>query len=138
MQFSNFKQTVFVFTLLVFLTSCSVSKIVQENAHLNPYLNDRFEPLKRTDYSLLSTTTGEAKAKQFYILFFPIGKSKNSQELESNAYNQAVENCSGADAVILPRTEYKRFLIPLLIFNYSSRSIKVNGRGVKINEAYSK
>ncbi len=138
MQLSLFKQTVPVLILLIFLTSCSVSKTIQENADSNSYLNERFEPLKRTEYSILSATTGEAKAKQFYILFFPIGKAKSTKELESNAYHLAVENCPYADAVILPRTIYKRFFIPLLLFNYSSRSITVNGRGIKISEVNTK
>lgn len=138
MQSSNFQKAFFTFLVLLFLTSCSsvglLTRSIQENKQSNSYLNDNFEPLKRTDYSLLSATTGYAQTRQFYILFFPIGKSKTNQELESNAYNQAVENCPSADAVILPRTKYKRFFIPLLLVNYSSRSIAVKGRGVKLIE----
>lgn len=138
MQMSNFRKIVFAFSVLLFLTSCSnvglLTRTIQENKQSNSFLNDNFEPLKRNDYKLLSTTTGYAQTRQFYILFIPIGKSKTNQELESNAYNQAVENCSGADAIILPRTKYKRFSIPLLLVNYSSRSVTINGRGVNILE----
>lgn len=138
MQISRFHQSVFAFLLLLLLTSCSsvglLTGSIQDNKEANPYLNSSFEPIERADYTTLSATSGYAQARQFYLLFFPIGKSKTNRELESNAYHQVVENCPNADAVILPRTKYRRFFIPLLLVNYSSRRITVHGRGVKLIE----
>ena len=118
------------------MSSCgfSVSKNISEARTSNPYLNGSFEPLKRSEYTLLNNTIGEAKAHQFYVLFFPIGKARTNQELESNAYNQAVANCKSADAVLMPRSDYRRFCIPLILFNYTSQKVTVTGRGVKIND----
>ncbi len=126
------KSLIYVMVLSVLLSSCgySVTKPLVENP--NPYQAGSFEPLKRQDYTLLNNTMGEAKSNQFYVLFFPIGKSKTTQELESNAYYNAVENCKDADAVLLPKTEYKRFSIPLILLGYSSRKVTVKGKGIML------
>ncbi len=128
----SYKHSVLMLALVILFSSCglSVSKTLTDNP--NPYLSSSFEPLKRSDYDLLDQTAGDARSKQFYILFFPIGKSKTAQELESNAYSDAVSNCKNADAVILPKVEYKRLTIPLILVNYSSRKVTVKGRGVQL------
>lgn len=136
MQQNSFKRNMLMLTALtVLFSSCGISltKTLSGNQS-NNYLNGSVEPLKRSEYTLLSSTTGKANASQFYLLFFPIGKSRTNQELESNAYTDAVENCANADAIIMPRTKYKGFSIPLILINYTSRKITVTGRGVKINE----
>lgn len=128
------KQVCYLSALVLLLSSCGFSVTQPLADNHNPYHGSSFEPLQREDYSLLTNTTGTATARQVSLLFFPIGKSKTNRELESNAYNDAVANCKYADAVIMPRAEYKRFSIPLILINYSSRKITVSGRGVKIKE----
>jgi len=120
--------------LALFLISCNSVKILDNNKTLDEHYGNHFEPFKRSDYSILSESTGNAKSRQLYILIFPIGKSRSNQELQSNAYYSAVKNVPGADAVVLPRTSYKQFFIPLLLINYSSRSITVTGRAIKLVE----
>ncbi len=124
----------FLAAVLLLSSSCGFSVTKTLSDEPNPYLNSSVEPLKRSEYKVLNSTTGTATSKQLYLLFFPIGKSKTTQELESNAYYNAVDNCKGADALILPKTEYKRFSIPLILLNYSSRKVTVKGRGVQLKE----
>lgn len=125
---------VFLAAVLLLTSSCGFSITKTLSDEPNPYLNSSVEPLKRSEYNVLDNTTGYANSKQLYLLFFPIGKSKTTQELESNAYYDAVDNCKGADALILPKTEYKRFSIPLILLNYTSRKITVKGRGIQLKE----
>lgn len=124
-----------LFLSVVLLSSCSI---------LNPNLgstntavtiensSSHIEALKRDDYDVMKTTMGKASSSTFYLLFFPIGKHKSSEEIYNNAYYKAVENLPGADALILPRTKNKKFFIPLLLINYSRRTTEVSGLGVSV------
>lgn len=120
---------------IALLSSCSI---------LNPNLgstntavsientSSHIEALKREDYEVMQKTVGKASSSTLYLLFFPIGKHKSSEELYNNAYYDAVDNLPNADAIILPRTKNKKFFIPLLLINYSRRTTEVSGLGVTV------
>ncbi len=120
---------------IALLSSCSI---------LNPNLgstntavsientSSHIEALKREDYEVMQKTVGKASSSTLYLLFFPIGKHKSSEELYNNAYYDAVDNLPNADAIILPRTKNKKFFIPLLLINYSRRTTEVSGLGVSV------
>ena len=124
----------FILTIVLF-SSCSVltPSFRKSNTDISVTNNTaQIEALKRDEYDVIKTTTGKATSSTFYILFFPIGKHKSNADLYENAYYDAVENLPDSDGLILPRAKTSRFILPLIIFNYSQRTTKVSGLGVSV------
>ncbi len=134
-----FKTFLLLSLLMLELPSCSVipffnsTSLNQSNE--SPLSNmSQIEALKRNEYNVLKTTTGSAATSRFYLLFFPIGKHKTNTELYENAYYNAVDNLSNADALIMARQQIKRFTIPLIVVNYYRREVTVTGLGISVKD----
>lgn len=126
----------FILTIVLF-SSCSLFnpsfRTTNTAVSLTNETSSHIEALKRDEYEVIKTTTGKATSSTFYFLFFPIGKHKSNEDLYENAYYDAVENLPNSDGLILPREKTSRFIIPLIIFNYSQRTTKVSGLGISVN-----
>lgn len=118
------------------LSSCSVVLPNRQNVSNEYSINNisQIEALKREDYDVLRTTTGSAATSRFYLFIFPMGKHKTNIELYQNAYYDAVNNLPNADALILPRQQIKKFVIPLILLNYSRREVTVSGVGISVKD----
>ncbi|MFH0755720.1 MAG: DUF6567 family protein [Bacteroidota bacterium] len=132
----NYLKILLLCSAVTGLSSCSVSLPLKQNQSNEISINNtsQIEALNREEYNVLRTTTGSASTSRFYILFFPLGKYKTNVELYENAYYKAVDNLPNADALILPRQEIKRFIIPLILFNYSNREVTVSGVGISVKD----
>lgn len=120
---------------LLFFASCSVSIPRRTNINTEVSTNNassQIEALKRSEYDVLSNTSGKASSSQIYFLFFPIGKVKSLSELYENAYYNAVDNLPNADGIILPRQKSKKLVIPLILINYTRKEIEVSGVGISV------
>ncbi len=126
--------------LLTIVSSCSLVSLPSLSSNKQTYgvnihnHNAQIEPLKREDYTILQTTSGKASTSRFYILFFPIGNHKTNDELFNSAYYEAIDNLANADALILPRQDIKKFTIPLILVNYSQRTVSVSGVGISVKD----
>jgi hypothetical protein len=94
--------------------------------------SSQVEALKRSEYDVLRTTTGKSRTAKFYLLFFPIGRHKSSEELYENAYFNAVDNLEGADGLLLPRQKNRKLVIPLLLINYYQKEVEVSGLAISV------
>jgi hypothetical protein len=137
---ANFKIFLILSLAIMALSSCSVSlpffSRTNQNQSNEFSINNtsQIEALKREDYNVLQTTTGSASTSRFYLLFFPIGKHKTNSELFENAYYNAVDNLTDADALIMPRQQIKKFTVPLLLVNYNRREVTVTGVGISVKD----
>jgi hypothetical protein len=118
---------------IIELSSCSILP-GRQNVTNEYSINNitQIESLRREDYEVLRTTTGSAATSRFYLFIFPMGKHKTNSELYQNAYYDAVDNLPNADALILPRQHIKKFVLPLIILNYSRREVIVSGVGISV------
>jgi hypothetical protein len=122
-------------SVIIVLSSCSVLPNRQNITNEYSINNiSQIEALKRDDYNVLRTTSGTAATSRFYLFIFPMGKHKTNTELYQNAYYDAVDNLPNADALILPRQTIKKFILPLILFNYSRREVTVTGVGISIKD----
>jgi hypothetical protein len=131
-----FFKILFLCSAIIELSSCSVTLPHRQNLSNEISITNitQIEALKREDYNVLRTTSGSASTSRFYVLFFPIGKHKTNTELYENAYYDAVDNLPNADALILPRQKIKKFIIPLILLNYSKREVTVSGVGISVKD----
>lgn len=133
-----FNNVLFSSLMLSIVSSCSLVSLPSLSSNKQTYgvtinnYNSQIEPLKREDYTILRTTIGKASTSKFYVLFFPIGRHKTNEELFNSAYYGAVDNLANADALLLPRHDIKKFTIPLLLVNYSKRTVSVSGVGISV------
>ena len=136
----NLKNLLLLSLAIIVLSSCSVSLPIFSRTNQNQSnefsINNasQIEALKRDDYNVLQTTTGSAATSRFYLLCFPIGKHKTNSELFENAYYNAVDNLTDADALIMPRQQIKKFTVPLLLVNYNRREVTVSGVGISVKD----
>jgi starvation-inducible outer membrane lipoprotein len=121
--------------VLIELTSC-IALPPRQNIS-NDYSNNnmsQIEALSREEYDVLRATNGSAATSRFYLFIFPMGKHKTNSELYQNAYYDAVDNLPNADALILPRQHIKKFVLPLILINYSRREVTVSGVGISVKD----
>jgi hypothetical protein len=120
--------------VIIALSSCSVALPHRQNITNEYSINNisQIEALRREDYDVLRTTSGSAATSRFYLFIFPMGKHKTNTELYQNAYYDAVDNLPNADALILPRQHIKKFVLPLILLNYSRREVIVSGVGISV------
>jgi hypothetical protein len=122
-------------SVIIELSSCSILPNRQNVTNEYSINNtSQIEALRREDYDVLRTTTGSAATSRFYLFIFPMGKHKTNTELYQNAYYDAVDNLPNADALILPRQHIKKFVLPLILFNYSRREVTVTGVGISVKD----
>ncbi len=125
-----------LFTLSV-LSSCAVSlpSFRRTSQSTNVEISNpsaQVEPLRRDDYEVLKKTSGSSSTSKFYLLFFQIGKGKSDEALYENAYDDALDNLPGADALLLPRRNSHRFTVPLIVVNYFHKKVVVSGVGISV------
>jgi len=121
--------------VLIELTSC-ITLPPRQNVSNEYSINNisQIESLSREEYDVLRTTNGSAATSRFYLFIFPMGKHKTNIELYQNAYYDAVDNLPNADALILPRQHIKKFVLPLILINYSRREVTVSGVGISVKD----
>lgn len=90
--------------------------------------------LARHEYEVLTTSVGKNKSTSVFVLTLPVGGQTSHQEQVDTAYSVAVSGVPGCDALLMPRVETKRVLVPLLLINFAFKSITVKGRCIHIKE----
>jgi hypothetical protein len=133
------KKLTFYLLLLALTSSCALSlpSLKRSNQMTSVSISnssETIEALKREDYKVLQTTKGYASTSRLYILFIPIGRYKSSSELYDNAYYDAVNKVSGADALLLPRAKHKQLAIPLILVNYYRKEVEITGVGISVKK----
>lgn len=92
--------------------------------------NIRIDNLKRDDYVITSTVQGISKSNRVWLLFIPLG-GRSKTKREQMAYKQAIQSC-GCDGILQPVYDESRFVIPLILINFSHRKTTVTGKGYRI------
>jgi len=90
--------------------------------------------LERHEYEVIETSVGQNKSTSVFVLTLPVGGQTSHQEQVDTAYSTAVSRVKGCDALLMPRVETKRVLVPLLLVNFAFKTITVKGRCVHIKE----
>lgn len=90
--------------------------------------------LARHEYEVLATSVGQNKSTSVFVLTLPVGGQTSHQEQVDTAYSAAVSHVPGCDAMLMPRVETKRVLVPLLLINFAFKTITVKGRCIHIKE----
>ncbi len=111
----------------------NVSTNVSSSVQINQQGRD-VATLEREEYEVIGSSTGTDKSRLFYVLTIPVGSQTSSSEGESNAYAAAVDRNSECDALMMPRVDTKRSIIPLLLINIVIRKTVVKGRCIHIKE----
>lgn len=87
----------------------------------------KIDNLKREDYVIVGNTQGTSSSNRFWLLFIPIGGSSKANR-ENRAYKEALASCK-CDGLITPIYEENRFVLPLIVINFSHRKTTVKGKG---------
>ena len=90
------------------------------------------DTLYRSQYQVLDQAEGAASARQFFLLWFPVGAQKSRAALIDDAYYKAADTIEGCDALLVPRTKSKTIVIPLIFVNIVNRSVRLKGRCVRV------
>lgn len=90
--------------------------------------------LRRGEYEVIGTSLGEDVSRRVYVLTIPVGSQTGASEGIANAYYDAVDRNPQCDAIVMPRVETKRIVIPLILVNIIVRKNRVKGRCVHILE----
>lgn len=90
--------------------------------------------LERHQYEVLETSVGQNKNTSVFVLTLPVGGQTSHEEQVDTAYSFAVSRVPGCDALLMPRVETKRVLVPLLLVNFAFKTITVKGRCIHIKD----
>ncbi len=90
--------------------------------------------LSRDEYEMLDSTSGKAKATRWFFLTVPLGAQTSANEVEENAYYQAVGKVSGCDALMMAHPKHRRIVVPLLIVNIVRYEAEVRGRCMSLKD----
>lgn len=90
--------------------------------------------LERHEYEVIETSVGQNKSTSVFVLTLPVGGQTSHQEQVDTAYSTAVSRVPGCDAILMPRVETKRVLVPLLLINFAFKTITVKGRCIHIKD----
>lgn len=117
--------TFFIATL--FLTSCSTTKTAINHQPIE------IQKFNRDEYVVLDQINGKANSTRVWFLFIPFG-GKSDQKLYEKAYNSAVKSAIGqkADGILQPRYTYKKTTIPLILLNFTTKKVTVEGKAFRI------
>lgn len=88
----------------------------------------------RDEYEMLDSTSGEAKATRWFFLTVPLGAQTSADEVEENAYYQAVGKVTGCDALMMAHPKHRRVVVPLLIVNIVRYEAEVRGRCISLKD----
>lgn len=106
---------------------------VSSNIEINQQGRD-VATLKRSQYEVIDTSIGEDKAASFFLLTIPVGKQTSKEESVGSAHYNAVDRIPECDALMMPRVDVKRTIIPLLLVNIVVRKTRVKGRCINIKD----
>jgi hypothetical protein len=108
-----------LFVVAITLSSCVTSKgsMVAHNQVL---------PVERSSYTVLGETSAVSAAPKFWVLFIPFGGSSD-QGLYDRAYKKAIRELKGANGLMSEQIEYKKVKVPLLLFTFVYKQVKVTG-----------
>ena len=90
--------------------------------------------LTRDEYEVRGTSSGKDKTTRVFVLWFPVGNHKSASEVWDSAYSNAVDNAEDCDGLLLPRTQVKRVVVPLLLVNVIVKKVQVKGRCIRIKD----
>jgi hypothetical protein len=90
--------------------------------------------LTREEYEVLDTSAGESEATRWFFLSIPVGGQTSAEEVEQNAYYNAVGKVTGCDALLIPHSKHRRVIVPLLIVNVVRYEASVRGRCVALKD----
>lgn len=90
--------------------------------------------LSRDEYEALKISSGTDKARRWFVLSFPVGAQASADEVEENAYYQAVGKVDECDALLMPHARHRRVIIPLLLVNVVIYEADVQGRCISIKD----
>jgi len=113
--------------LIISIIALSFTTLFSQNPQREVGNGMGIDNLKREDYIIVSNVKGESSSTRFWLLFIPIGGSSKTQR-ENRAYKEAVYSCK-CDGLISPVYDEKRFVIPLIVINFSFRKTTVTGKG---------
>ncbi|MEQ1569733.1 MAG: hypothetical protein ABMA64_29125 [Myxococcota bacterium] len=88
--------------------------------------------LEREDYEVLDIARGSATAQQVFLLWFPVGVQKTKGDLTETAYFEAVNTVERCDAILLPYTDTRTVVVPLLVVNFVKREVQLRGRCITL------
>lgn len=91
--------------------------------------------LRRDEYDVIETSIGEDKSTAVFLVTFPVGRHTTKDESISSAYYNAVDRVPDCDAMMMPRVDVKRVVIPLLLINIVIKKTRVKGRCIQISDA---
>lgn len=90
--------------------------------------------LERHEYEVIETSIGINKSTNVFVLTLPVGSQTSHEEQVDSAYFAAVDRVKGCDAMLMPRVDTKRTVVPLLVINLVIRRITVKGRCIHIKD----
>jgi len=117
----------------LFRRRANVNTNVSSSVEINQSGRD-LATLERHEYEVIETSIGINKSTSVFVLTIPVGSQTSHDEQVSSAYFAAVDRVKGCDAMLLPRVETKRTLVPLLVVNLVFKRITVKGRCIHIKE----
>lgn len=92
------------------------------------------EKLKREDYTLIESVTGNAHGGKPMVLFIGFGP-RGWKRLEEKAYKNAIANC-GCDGIINPTYKHRSIPFTIILTTFVYKTVVVEGKGFKIKTGY--
>lgn len=90
--------------------------------------------LERHEYEVIETSIGMNKSTGIFVLTLPVGSHTTPGEQVDSAYYNAVDRIPECDAMLMPRVDVKRTLVPLLLINIVVKKTTVKGRCIHIKD----
>lgn len=111
----------------------NVNTNVSSNVEINQSGRD-VATLERHEYEVIDTSIGVNKSTSVFVLTIPVGSHTSQTEQVDSAYFGAVDRVPGCDAMLMPRVETKRTLVPLLLINIVVKRTTVKGRCIHVKD----
>ena len=108
------------------LTSCSSSQSAMNTQ------NATIANLKREEYVLLNDDVNvEIQNRGFWLLFIKFAGQSDTR-LRERIYTKAVKSVPRAQGILNPRYDAKKRVIPLILFTFTKRTIKLQGQAFRM------
>ncbi len=111
----------------------SVNTSVSSSVEVNQTGRD-VATLERHEYEVIETSIGMNKATSVFVLTIPVGSHTSQSEQVDSAYFAAIDRVPGCDAMLMPRVDTKRTLVPLLLVNIVVKRTTVKGRCIHVKD----
>lgn len=106
---------------------------VQSSVEINQQARD-IATLERHEYEVIETSLGTNKSTGVFVLTLPVGSHTTHGEQVDSAYYNAVDRIPECDAMLMPRVDTKRILVPLLLINIVVKKVTVKGRCIHVKD----